>query len=135
MSNINYNISKMDVGKNMELMKEEAIEYVQSKIDDAIEVFDTNKEVTGQVVLKTEGVDGRKVQKVEIMLNVLGHRIKQSEHSRSMKRAIDRACEQLERQIRKVKTKTIDKNRRAASSIRYRECEIDEKAFEAEVVA
>jgi ribosomal subunit interface protein len=119
----------MDVGKNMELTKEEAIEYVQSKIDNAIEVFDTNKEITGQVVLKTEGVEGRKVQKVDITLNVLGRTIKQSEHSRSMKRAIDRACGQLVRQIRKVKTKTVDKKRKTGVSIRYREPEFDIKEF------
>lgn len=108
---ITYSLSKMELGANVTLTPAEARDYAQEKIENALGVFDTHKNITGTVVMKTEGVDGRIVQKIDITLNILGQTVRQSAHSRSMKRAIDKAIEPLERQIRKLKTQKVDKPR------------------------
>ena len=108
-NNIMYKMSQMDLGSNVTITPKEAREYIEEKIEDALSIFETHHDVSGTVVCRTEGIDGRKVQKVDITLNILGSTIHQSAHSRSMKKAMDKATTSLERQVRRLKTKCVDK--------------------------
>lgn len=109
MANITYRMSQMDLGTNITITPEETRRYIQEKIEGALSVFNTHHEVSGTVVCRTEGVHGRKVQKVDITLNILGTTIHQSAHSRSMKKAMDKAATSLERQVHRLKTRCVDK--------------------------
>ena len=110
---LNYSMSKMNLAGNETIPASEIRKYADDKISRAVSVFDTHRDIIGSVVMKTEGVNGRMVQKITITLNVLGQTIRQSSYSRSMKRAIDKAVRSLERQVLKLKTRTVEEPRNA----------------------
>lgn len=110
--------SKLNTGANMTLTKEEAVEYVKAEIEEAAEVFDI--QMSANVNLYTEGAQHDPVQKCDITVKLKGETIHQSAHSRSIKTAIDRAIPDLKRQIKRYKTKKIDKNRNISRNAKTR---------------
>lgn len=102
--------AKLNVGANATLSVAEASEYVSDEIRKAVEIFDIEP-ASAVVVLKTEGSADDPVQKVEIKLILGDNIINQSAHSRSIKKAIDRAIPELKRQVKRAKTKKIEKGR------------------------
>lgn len=108
--NIKVDISKLRVGSNKTLSEKEAADYVRNEIESACEVFELPV-MNGSVTLSTEGQNHDPVQKCSIRITAKGKTFIQSEHARTIKKAIDRAIPQLRRQMKKYKTKKIDKNR------------------------
>ena len=118
---INVFSSELHTGGNATLEKEDAILYAKEKVSEAIMLFDNIFPVTAHITLKTDGDMRDPVQKVDIALNMKGHVINQHAHSRSVKKAIDRAIPELKRQIKRYKTKKIDKGRKNARNLRRNE--------------
>lgn len=95
------------------MTKDEFIRYITGEVERICEVYDV-KSASASVKLYTEGAEHDPVQKVDVRINMKGAVINQSAHSRSLKRAIDRALPDLERQVRKTVEKRRDKPRDAA---------------------
>ena len=111
---ITVTASKLDTGANMTLTKDEAVEYVKAELAEVASVFNVN--MSAHVTLHTEGALHDPVQKCDITVTLKGTTLHQSAHSRSIKNAIDRAIPDLRRQLKKYKTRKIDKNRGVSRS-------------------
>lgn len=125
--------SQLELGKNVTLTKDEAVGYVRQEVERAASIFDAPGK-SARVVLRTEGLRTDPVQKVEIELSIGSHRMFQSAHSRSVKKAIDRACGPLRRQVQRLKTKATEGHRESCAKAKRRAQAEDGEAF-AETVA
>ena len=110
---INLSSAQLELGGDKTLTKEEAVDYVKNGLGDIIDTFELNPAKVN-VKMYTEGDPNDPVQKIDIMLQTKGAVLNQSNHSRNIKRAIDKALPELERQVRKMKEKRRDKPRNAA---------------------
>lgn len=104
--NINVNAKGLDVGSNATMSREEAIEYAKSVVEKAASIH-PNAVVSAEVVLVTEGDPNDPVQKARFKMLLNGNVLVQSARSRSIKKAIERAQNDLERQSRKLKEKKV----------------------------
>lgn len=108
---VNVNAKNLDVGNNATMSKEEAIEFAKSIIYSAAELRPA-KTVAAEIVLSTEGSAHDPVQKVKIKLVMDGKTIVKNAHSRSIKNALERAQNDLESQVRKIKEKKLEGRQR-----------------------
>lgn len=97
-------------------------DYVDEKIGRALEVFD-RATMDAEVVLRTEKNPANPLNAIcEVTVNAKGAVIRVSESEEDMYAAIDIAADKVARQLRKYKTKVVD--RRDKTSIRRLEAEI-----------
>lgn len=108
--------------KKCEMSREEAIDYAQERLEKVMSVFDMEP-TDASVTLWTEGNERDPTQKVAMRLTyrTIDKPIIQEAHSRNIKRAIDRCVSPMTRQVRKAKTKLIDKGRDVVTTKRERE--------------
>lgn len=106
--------------KKCEMSREDAIAYAKEQLGDVMEVFDVQP-TDATIVLRTEGEQRDPVQKVSMKLTykTIGKVIVQDAHSRNVKKAIDRCIEPMTRQLRRAKTKVIDKRRQETASYKF----------------
>lgn len=112
--------SQLNLGGDRTLTKEEAVDYVKAEVIDICDKYELSP-VTANIKLSTEGDPNDPVQKVMISLGTKGAVFNQSAHSRSIKKAIDRAIPDLDRQVRKAVHKRHDKPRNNARKARNAE--------------
>ncbi len=92
--------------------------YAEEKFGRVSKVFDTDPSVA-DVVLHVEKNKSNPTRHVaEVTLRLKGHVVRAEEASDDMHAAIDLAAEKVERQMRKYKTKVIDKRNHAAVSVK-----------------
>ena len=92
--------------------------YAEEKFGRISKVFDTDPSVA-EVVLHVEKNRSNPVRHVaEVTLRLKGHVIRAEEASDDMHAAIDLTAEKAERQMRKYKTKVIDKRNHGTASIK-----------------
>lgn len=107
---IDVKISKMEMTKgDISFTKETIVKYIKEKVEEALKVFDIKTDTV--VTVRTEGSRHDPVQKVDIKVIMNNNIINQSSHSRSIKKAINRAIPDLKQQMKKFKSKKIDKRR------------------------
>lgn len=111
--------SKLQVEEGSAMSREDAVEYAQEQIEKVMSIFDISPK-SARVVLSTEGSETDPVQKVDATLTMGRHTIVQSAHSRSIKKAIDRACEPLRRQVQRQKTRLTDARRSEQARAKHR---------------
>lgn len=100
-------------------------DYVDEKISRALEVFDSNV-IDAEVVLRAEKNPANPKRAIcEVTVNAKGAVIRVSESEEDMYAAIDVASDKVARQLRKYKTKLVDR-RGGKSTIRHLEPEIIE---------
>lgn len=116
---IRVNASQLNVGEDSTMTKDDAIQYVREQVEKAASIFDISPK-SATVVLNTEGLQSDPVQKVDIDLVLGSKKIVQSAHSRSIKKAIDRACGPLRRQVQRQKTKVTDGKRFHAAALKHK---------------
>ena len=99
--------------KKCEMSRSEAIDYAKARMGEVMSVLDLEP-TCASVTMWTEGEDRDPVQKVtmRIAYRTLDKPIIQEAHSRNIKKAIDRCVEPMTRQVRRAKTKLIDKRRK-----------------------
>lgn len=98
--------------KKCEMSRAEAIEYAKKRMGEVMSVLDL--EPTNVIItMWTEGEDRDPTQKVTMRISyrTLDKPIIQAAHSRNIQRAIDRCIDPMTRQVRRTKTKLIDKRR------------------------
>lgn len=111
--NVNVNAASLVTNdKKCEMTREDAIAYVSGKCRDIASTLDTMP-TSIYVTIWTEGERRDPVQKVIIRFTYknLNAPIVQSAHSRNVKKAIDRCVSPMVRQLRKMRTRNIDKRR------------------------
>lgn len=108
--------------KKCEMSREEAIDYAQERLEEVMSVFDMDP-TDASVTLWTEGEERDPTQKVTMRLSyrTIDKPIIQEAHSRNIKKAIDRCVVPMTRQVRKAKTKLIDKKRDVVTTRKERE--------------
>lgn len=117
---INVNAKGLDVGSNATMTREEAVEYAKSVVEKAASIH-PNSVVSAEVVLVTEGDPKDPVQKARFKMILNGNVIVQQARSRSIKKAIERAQNDLERQSKKLKDKKVGiRQRKSVASKRRR---------------
>lgn len=109
-SSIKIVSSQLDTGKNMEMTEDEARRYAGEQLKKTLDGLDVDPN-DAIIVLSTEGAVNDPVQKCGIKLTIDGTVIKQSAHSRTVKKAIDRAIPDVRRQVNRMKTRRIDRKR------------------------
>jgi len=93
-------------------------EYAIEKISNALDVFAIDP-LRAEVVLQVEKNPSNPNQGVaEVTVRAKGHVIRAEEAASDMYAAIDLASEKVERQMRKYKTKVVDRRQRGSSAIR-----------------
>ncbi|MCL2137017.1 MAG: ribosome-associated translation inhibitor RaiA [Coriobacteriia bacterium] len=98
-------------GRRMNV-SDELRDFVESQIDNATKVFKIDP-MTIEVVLRRDVRSNRVVFACEITLRTKGHIIRTEASDEDVKTAVDIATAKLERQLRKFKTKVIDKRQNA----------------------
>ena len=116
---IQVKTAKLNPGANVTMTKEEAADYARERLEAATSVFEISP-MTATIVLSTEGSETDPVQKCDIKLVIRNQVINQSAHSRSIKKAIDRAMPELRNQIKRFKTHKLDKGRENARNAKHR---------------
>lgn len=98
--------------KKCEMSRTEAIEYAKKRMDEVMSVLDLEP-TNANITMWTEGEDRDPTQKVTMRISyrTLDKPIIQEAHSRNIQRAIDRCIDPMTRQVRRAKTKLIDKRR------------------------
>lgn len=98
--------------KKCEMSRTEAIEYAKKRMDEVMSVLDLDP-TNANITMWTEGEDRDPTQKVTMRISyrTLDKPIIQEAHSRNIQRAIDRCIDPMTRQVRRAKTKLIDKRR------------------------
>lgn len=98
--------------KKCEMSRTEAIEYAKKRMGDVMSVLDLEP-TNANITMWTEGEDRDPTQKVTMRISyrTLDKPIIQEAHSRNIQRAIDRCIDPMTRQVRRAKTKLIDKRR------------------------
>lgn len=99
--------------KKCEMSRTEAIEYAKKRMGDVMSVLDLEP-TNANITMWTEGEDRDPTQKVTMRISyrTLDKPIIQEAHSRNIQRAIDRCIDPMTRQVRRAKTKLIDKRRK-----------------------
>jgi putative sigma-54 modulation protein len=84
-------------------------DYVEEKIGNSVKVFNISP-MTAEVVLRKERNPANpKPAIAEVTIRTKGHIIRTEEHEEDMYAAIDVAAAKVERQLRKYKTKVVDR--------------------------
>ncbi|MCL1847778.1 MAG: ribosome-associated translation inhibitor RaiA [Coriobacteriia bacterium] len=84
-------------------------EYVEEKIGNSVKVFNISP-MTAEVVLRKERNPANpKPAIAEVTIHTKGHIIRTEEHEEDMYAAVDVAAAKVERQLRKYKTKVVDR--------------------------
>ena len=84
-------------------------EYVEEKIGNSVKVFNISP-MTAEVVLRKERNPANpKPAIAEVTIRTKGHIIRTEEHEEDMYAAVDVAAAKVERQLRKYKTKVVDR--------------------------
>ena len=98
--------------KKCEMSRTEAIEYAKKRMGEVMSVLDLEP-THANITMWTEGEDRDPTQKVTMRISyrTLDKPIIQEAHSRNIQRAIDRCIDPMTRQVRRAKTKLIDKRR------------------------
>lgn len=98
--------------KKCEMSRTEAIEYAKKRMGDVMSVLDLEP-TNANITMWTEGEERDPTQKVTMRISyrTLDKPIIQEAHSRNIQRAIDRCIDPMTRQVRRAKTKLIDKRR------------------------
>lgn len=92
-------------------------EYAEEKVGNAIKVLDTDP-ITTEVVLYKEKNPANPLPAIcEVTVRVKGHIVRVEENEEDMYAAIDVAAAKVSRQLRKYKTRVIDKKVRSAERI------------------
>jgi putative sigma-54 modulation protein len=84
-------------------------EYVEEKIGNAVKVFDISPMVAEVVLRKERNPANPKPAIAEVTIRTKGHIIRTEESEEDMYAAIDVASAKVERQLRKYKTKVVDR--------------------------
>jgi putative sigma-54 modulation protein len=93
-------------------------DYAEEKFGRVSKVYDADPSVA-EVVLHVEKNKSNPARHVaEVTLRLKGHVVRAEEASDDMHAAIDLAADKVERQMRKYKTKVIDKRNRAEVSVK-----------------
>lgn len=124
---IQVNSAKLTTEQGKDVSRDEVIAYARNEVEKALSVFEIEP-ISATITLHTEGSKSDPVQKVDIKVVAYNRVINQSSHSRSAIKAIDRAIPDLKRQMKKMKTKKIDKGRmrsRSAKDARHRAAEAE----------
>lgn len=98
--------------KKCEMSRTEAIEYAKKRMGEVMSVLDLEP-THANITMWTEGEERDPTQKVTMRISyrTLDKPIIQEAHSRNIQRAIDRCIDPMTRQVRRAKTKLIDKRR------------------------
>lgn len=98
--------------KKCEMSRTEAIEYAKKRMGEVMSVLDLEP-TNANITMWTEGEERDPTQKVTMRISyrTLDKPIIQEAHSRNIQRAIDRCIDPMTRQVRRAKTKLIDKRR------------------------
>jgi len=91
---------------------DELRDFVQSRVDNATKVFKIDP-MTSEIVLRRDIRSNRAVYTCEITLRTKGHIIRTEGTDEEVNAAIDIATAKLERQLRKFKTRVIDRRQNA----------------------
>ena len=87
--------------------------YTEEKMTNAVKVFDIDP-ITIDVVLRLEDNRSEATRQIcEVTVRARGHVVRVSESDSDMYAAIDKASEKIARQLRKFKTKIVDRRQRA----------------------
>ena len=91
--------------------------YATEKIGNACKVFDINP-MTCDIVLRVEkNPSNPKSDVAEVTIRTKGHVVRVSEADTDMHAAIDAAADKVQRQLRKYKTRIVDRRARAEKTI------------------
>jgi len=88
-------------------------EYVEEKISNSVKVFNISPMVAEVVLRKERNPANPRPSTVEVTIRTKGHIIRTEESEEDMYAAIDVAAAKVERQLRKYKTKVVDRKLRA----------------------
>jgi putative sigma-54 modulation protein len=109
---------RMQVGEDLK-------EFVEERLDNATKVFKIDP-MTVEVILRRESKPSRKNPNAcEITLRTKGHIIRTEAADEDVRAAIDIATAKLERQLRKFKTKVLDRRQSAVKLADVLESEIE----------
>lgn len=107
--------------------------HAEEKLQEAVKVFSVEP-MSADVVLRVKHYKGEKTsERCEITLRVKGYVIRVECAKEDMYAAIDEACRMVSRQLRKYKTKVIDKKARKKGS--YEDIAAQQQALEDQVLA
>ena len=115
-------------------------EYAEEKIGNSMKVMDIDPLVAEVVLFVEKNPANPRPAVCEVTLRTKGHIIRFEEHEEDMYAAIDVAAAKVVRQLRKYKTKVVDRKLRAADeTIRMAEpaaaCELDVDGLMQELAA
>jgi len=88
-------------------------EYVEEKISNSVKVFNISPMVAEVVLRKERNPANPRPSTVEVTIRTKGHIIRTEESEEDMYAAIDVAAAKVERQLRKYKTKVVDRKLRS----------------------
>ena len=94
-------------------------EYVEEKISNSVKVFNISPMVAEVVLRKERNPANPRPSTVEVTIRTKGHIIRTEESEEDMYAAIDVAAATVERQLRKYKTKVVDRKLRAKRLSEY----------------
>ena len=101
-------------------------EYAEEKIGNSMKVMDIDPLVAEVVLFVEKNPANPRPAVCEVTLRTKGHIIRVEEHEEDMYAAIDVAAAKVVRQLRKYKTKVVDRKLRAADeTIRMAEPDVD----------
>ncbi len=106
-------------------------QYAEEKITNSMKVMDINPLVAEVVLLVEKNPANPRPAVCEVTLHTKGHIIRVEENEEDMYAAIDVAAAKVVRQLRKYKTKVIDRKIRADETIRAEATEATEVDFDA----
>ncbi len=92
-------------------------QYAEEKVGNAIKVLDTNPISTEVVLSKEKNPANPRPDVCEITVRIKGHIVRVEESEEDMYAAIDVAAAKVSRQLRKYKTRVIDKKIRTTEKI------------------
>ena len=87
-------------------------DYVEEKIGNSVKVFNISPMAAEVVLRKERNPANPKPAIAEVTIRTKGHIIRTEEHEEDMFAAIDVAAAKVERQLRKYKTKVVDRKLR-----------------------
>ena len=90
------------------------LEYAEEKIGNSMKVMDIDPLVAEVVLFVEKNPANPRPAVCEVTLRTKGHIIRVEEHEEDMYAAIDVAAAKVDRQLRKYKTKVVDRKLRAA---------------------
>lgn len=93
-------------GENIEVT-ESIKEYIKDKLSRIEKYLLDNEQVEARILIKVRGIE----QKVEVTIPTKSYTIRCEESHNDLYAAIDLVVDKIERQIRKYKTKLVDKRR------------------------